>query len=268
MLKNRGSEYSGLSLIELPRGVREKVERPFREKLRGSRQLLKQWIQGDCYVSCSFGKDSMVLLFLALEERKDIPVVFVNTGVDYKETVRFKERMEREWKLNLLELRPEVTFFQVMDRVKQRGRAVDDGAKNSNICCYHLKEKPILLLARRQSFTHCFTGVTAIESRKRAWIAFSHGQQYYVKKQEIIKIHPILYWRPQEIHQFIRDNGIPLNPVYERYGIARTGCQCCTCYKGWREQLSRVNPKLYKIILERYFDQKTLDPFYVKESVC
>lgn len=250
-------KFFGLSLIELPREVRAEVEKPLSEKLEKARQLLKLWLKMKSYVSCSFGKDSMVLLFLALEFRKDVPVVFVNTGVDYQETLAFKTEISRAWNLNLIEVKPKITYFQVMNRVKERGRKLDDGSKNSNICCYHLKEKPILHLTREMGFTHCFTGITAMESRKRAWTACSKGQEYYVKKHEITKIHPILYWQPEEVQQFIREEGIPVNPVYQKYGIPRTGCICCTCYRGWKEQLARVNPKLYKLIMGRYFDQVT-----------
>ena len=78
-----------------------------------------------------------------------------------------------------------------------------------------------------------------------------------MKKSEITKVHPILYWKPGEVSQFIEERGIPVNPVYEKYGLVRTGCMCCTSYRGWRDQLSRINPKLYKIIMERYFNQVT-----------
>jgi phosphoadenosine phosphosulfate reductase len=250
-------KYFGLSLIELPREVRAEVEKPFSEKLEKARQLLRMWIHQKSYVSCSFGKDSMALVFLALEQRKDVPVIYVNTGVDFRETQAFKNEVCRAWNLNLIELKPNITFFQVMDRVKKRGSKLDDGSKSSNICCYHLKEKPLLQITREMGFTHCFTGITAMESRKRAWTACQKGQEYYVKKQEITKIHPLLYWQPWEVQDFIRDQGIPVNPIYAKYGLTRAGCVCCTCYRGWREQMARVNPKLYKIIMERYFDQVT-----------
>lgn len=249
--------FPGLSLAELPYGVIDEVKKPFEEKLKRAKTLMKLWtLPGiKSYLSCSFGKDSMVVLYLALQARKDIPVLFVNTGVDYQETLRFKEKVSQEWSLNLFEIKPKITFFQVMNRVKERGRKLDDGSKDTNICCYHLKEKPILHFTREHKFTHCFTGLTAMESRKRAWTACSKGQEYYVKKHEIWKIHPILYWTPDEVAAFIKSQGIPVNPVYEKYGLNRTGCMCCTCYRGWRDQLARVNPKLYKIIMERYFDQ-------------
>lgn len=167
------------------------------------------------------------------------------------------EKLERA--IQLLKLWAHQKSYVSCSRVKEKGRKVDDGSKDSNICCYHLKEKPILKLTREMGLTHCFTGLTAMESRKRAWMACQKGDEYYVKKQFITKIHPILYWQPQEVHQFIKDLGIPVNPVYEKYRIPRTGCQCCTCYMGWKEQLARINPKLYKIIQERYFGQCLID---------
>lgn len=247
-------------MIELPRQVRAEVEKPFEEKLERARQLLNLWSHVNSYISCSFGKDSMIILFLALQVRKDFPVVYVDTGVDFPETRVFKEKIRKEWNLNLFEVKPKITFFDVMNRVKARGGRMDDGSKKSNICCYHLKEKPLLKFTRIQGFTHAITGITAMESRKRTWTACTKGMEYYAKKDKIWKVHPIMFWKPDEVFDFLEENRIPENPVYEKYGLDRTGCMCCTCYKGWREQLSRVNPKLYRIIMERYFNQKILLP--------
>jgi len=250
-------KFFGLSLRELPRQVRAEVRKPLHVKLKKARQLLKLYAHTKAYVSCSFGKDSMVVLFLALQERKDIPVVLCNTGIDYKETLRFKDRIVKEWDLNYVELHPETTYFKVMDRVKAQGKKLDDGSKKSNVCCYHLKEKPFRKFTRANDFLINFTGVTAQESRKRAWVACQKGQEYFVRSQSITKVHPILYWQPHEVENFIEEMGIPRNPVYEKYDLVRTGCICCTCYRGWREVLSRTHPKLYKMIMSRYFDQVT-----------
>jgi 3'-phosphoadenosine 5'-phosphosulfate sulfotransferase (PAPS reductase)/FAD synthetase len=197
-------------------------------------------------------------MWMALQIKKDFPVLYVNTGVDFPETVEFKTRIHRKWDLNLYEVKPETNFFKVMDRAKAKSGGIDDGSKASNICCYWLKEKPVLKFHREYGFTHCFTGITALESRKRAWTACQKGMEYYAKKNEIWKVHPIIYWSPSEVHAFIRTYEIPVNPIYEKYDLQRSGCVPCTCYRGWREQLARVNPKLYKIVMERYFNQQIL----------
>jgi 3'-phosphoadenosine 5'-phosphosulfate sulfotransferase (PAPS reductase)/FAD synthetase len=144
-----------------------------------------------------------------------------------------------------------------MDMAKKKHVRIDDGSKRSNVCCYHLKEKPLRLLHRRLGFTHCFTGLTAMESRRRMFTACQFGMEYYAKKDEITKVHPIMFWTPEEVQSFLNENEVPVTPIYEKYGMMRTGCLPCVCYIGWKEQLSRINPRLYKMVMKRYFDQQT-----------
>jgi phosphoadenosine phosphosulfate reductase len=54
-------------------------------------------------LACSFGKDSMVVLHLALQLKRDIPVFTIMTPFKPNETFRYKERITRLWKLDLKE---------------------------------------------------------------------------------------------------------------------------------------------------------------------
>jgi len=45
------------------------------------------------YVSCSFGKDSLTILYLARQIKPDIKVVHANTGVQYPDTEEFKKKI-------------------------------------------------------------------------------------------------------------------------------------------------------------------------------
>ena len=45
--------------------------------------------------------------------------------------------------------------------------------------------------------------------------------------------------------------------------LKRMGCLPCTAHKGWRAQLAKINPKMYRFIQENYFHQ-TLLPTSVK----
>ncbi|GAI80346.1 unnamed protein product [marine sediment metagenome] len=51
-----------------------------------------------------------------------------------------------------------------------------------------------------------------------------------------------------------------------KYKIKRLGCVPCTSYKIWREQLPRMNFKLYEIISERYFNQPLITGFMEPEK--
>jgi phosphoadenosine phosphosulfate reductase len=62
-------------------------------------------------VACSFGKDSMVVLYMALRVNPDIKVIFNNSGVEFPETIRIKNRLKSDWNLNLIETKPDKTFL-------------------------------------------------------------------------------------------------------------------------------------------------------------
>ena len=69
-------------------------------------------------VSSSFGKDSVVLMHLVHSFDKSVPIVFTNTGVCFRETIEYKKMLVKEWDLNLFELMPEKTFWEI---VKEHG---------------------------------------------------------------------------------------------------------------------------------------------------
>ncbi|MEM3466024.1 MAG: phosphoadenosine phosphosulfate reductase family protein [Candidatus Jordarchaeales archaeon] len=249
--------YGGLKPSQLLSEVKAEVERPFEEKLERAVGLIRLFADRDACVACSFGKDSLAVLWLCLQENPNIPVVFNNTGVEYFETLEFKEQLARDWRLNLIETKPETSYWQVMESLKGR---IDDGRKWVNKCCYELKEKPFKRVVREYGFKFCFTGLTALESRARMWVACERGMQYYSRKDGVTKVHPILYWTPEEVWRFTREKGIPVNPAYAKYGLNRIGCVPCTSHRGWRAQLAKVNPAIYKHVMERYFKQRLLMP--------
>jgi len=248
-----------MKVRQLIPSVRREVEKPFSEKLRHARQLIRMFANRNACVSCSFGKDSTTVLWLALQENPRIPVVYNNTGIEYAETLALKEQLKTIWNLNLIETKPETTFWQVMEKIQKTHAILDDGKKHSNQCCHALKHAPFRKIVKSYGFTHTFTGLTALESRHRMFTACEHGMEYYSRKDGLWKIHPILYWTPEEVWNFIARVQIPRNQAYQKYNVERIGCLPCTSHSQWREQLARVNPKMYRFMQEHYFHQKLLE---------
>jgi len=245
-----------MKVSQLLPSIRYEVEKPMEEKLRRAKELVHIFgglARDKAAISCSFGKDSMVVLHLCLEEFPNIAVIFNNTGVQYRETHKFKERMREEWNLNLIETKPLKSFWQV---AKEYG--LPDGRKKSDRCCDYLKEMPYRKVVKEYGFKVCFTGITVLESRLRMFTACQRGQEYFSKKDGLTKIHPIMFWRPEEVLEFSRRVQIPVNPAYEKYSIDRLGCVPCTSHKYWREQMVKTNPRMYEFIQERFFGQKLL----------
>lgn len=97
-----------MKVSQLVPSVRVEVEKPFEEKLRRAKELIHIFggLAGDkACVSCSFGKDSMVVLWLCRQEFKNIAVIFNNTGVQFRETYAFRDRILSEWDLNFIAIR-------------------------------------------------------------------------------------------------------------------------------------------------------------------
>ena len=95
-----------------------RVKASFKDKINYTRKLIRRAYDEfgkKLSVSCSFGKDSIVVLYFAREVYPDIPVLWANTGVEFPETVRFAKKIAEEWNLNLIECKPIKTFWQCVE---------------------------------------------------------------------------------------------------------------------------------------------------------
>lgn len=63
--------------------------------------------KGDVCLTCSFQAEDVLLVKLAIGIDAQIPVLFLETGYHFAETYAYRDRMAREWKLNLINLLPE-----------------------------------------------------------------------------------------------------------------------------------------------------------------
>ena len=249
----------------------------FEEKLKYTKSLIKKAYMefGDkLSVSCSFGKDSLIVLYLAREIYQDIYVLWANTGVEFPETVRFARKIAEEWNLNLIECKPVKTFWQC---VKEYGfpwpRKVrmknSEKAPGTPRCCYYMKELPMRKAVEEFGIEATMDGITWDESYNRKWAIIKHGDWLYVKKKGYWFIHPIAYWNTSEVWRFIEENSLPVNPLYEK--IERIGCMTCTAHFGWEKQMATVSPKLYRFIMRKMREMKDpratflIDDFIIKE---
>ena len=201
-----------------------------------------------CAVACSFGKDSVVVLDLIRRIHPDILVEFTNTGVEFPETIKFKNRLVREWNLNFLEAKSdEWTFWTLIDKYGWPPLRYDGKHGTRDIkCCYYLKEIPAFKALKARGIELVFTGITAGESRNRMMLERRCGDYYFAKTQGLWKCHPIMSWSRTEVWSYIRENGIPYNPFYDRFPEQRVGCLPCTGHIGWEEKMAKAFPKMYR----------------------
>ncbi len=230
--------------------------------------LIKQSIKkhGDnIVVACSFGKDNLVVLHMALKYNPNIKVIFENTGVEFPETIKFKDKIKKLWSLNLYETKPLKTFWEC---IKEYGIPTmrKQGGKGSNApkCCHYLKEKPSSILQKKLKIQAVITGLQACESRSRGLIAMRYdnkkapymskdniefcSQRWFTKSTEIWNYHPIMLWSTKQVWNYIKENNLPINEVYTKWkGLyKRCGCLPCTAYLDWEKKLGKSHPQLYR----------------------
>lgn len=90
---------------------------PLDLKVRRTEQRIKEWVDeygtDGVYISFSGGKDSTVLLDIVRNRLgyADIPAVFINTGLEYPEIVKFVQSKD-----NVVMLKPSMNFKQVLKK--------------------------------------------------------------------------------------------------------------------------------------------------------
>src|ERR1700739_1214376 len=71
--------------------------------------------QNDVCLTCSFQAEDVLLTRLAQELDPNIPVLFLDTGYHFRETYEYRDRIARDWRLNLINLLPEKTVAEQAD---------------------------------------------------------------------------------------------------------------------------------------------------------
>lgn len=217
--------------------------------------------KGHIAVACSFGKDSIVVLHMALTFDPCIPVIFCNTGVEFPETIRYKNDLKDRWGLNLIETKPIKGFWQCAKEYGLPGIRGRNKGSNVPQCCQYCKEKPAERAYKDHGIMAVITGITAEESRQRRLLIKRYdnkggeydgirlcGQRYYASTSGLWKYHPIAYWSESDVWNYFQEHDIPINEVYTKWGgiYKRCGCLPCTAYSSWEERLPKSHPKLYQ----------------------
>lgn len=236
------------------------------QKIDHSLGVIDQFIarmDGKVYLSFSGGKDSTVLLHLCEIIKPDIKCVFVNTGCESVDVVRFVEKMKAAHNIEVI--RPKLTPRQVWAKYgfplvsKDQAFKIDRVRKNPNsasaqkymrdsnqftiskcfrylcdtekckyhtsaVCCNKLKKDPCKRY-EHESGLRPIVATMASESMLRETDYLRVGQcNKFDQGHE--KSKPLSIWMEEDIWQFIRENNIEIAEIYAK-GVDRTGCVGC-----------------------------------------
>jgi phosphoadenosine phosphosulfate reductase len=172
-------------------------------------------------VGTSFQGAGLVMLHLAKQAGIRFPVFTLDTGLLFPETLALKRRLEEFLGYQIEALEPDLT-------VEEQAAAYGPELWNSqpDLCCTARKVMP---LRDRLSDLDCWiTGLRREQSDARGG---TEVVELYVfdenSDREIVKLNPMARWSRQAVWDYIREHGIPYNPLHDR-GYRSIGCWPCT----------------------------------------
>jgi len=217
-------------------------------------------------VACSWGKDSIVLLHLVRNFCPNILVSFHNTGVEYPQSLAYRDQMLKEWNITqYVESKPIKSFWAC---VKEYGyphfrETAWQGKTRTPKCCWFLKEKPAIDFHREYQIDCEFVGLQASESMVRRLSFFREGEAFDSKRYKCRIVRPLMIWTNKDIWEYHRVFNIPKNPLYDL--MPRNGCMPCTGFRHWKEVMVKANPRLYEFV-SKEIGEPTLNCFEREEK--
>jgi sulfate adenylyltransferase subunit 2 len=191
----------------------------------------------------SMGKDSTTLLWLcrkAFLGRIPFPVIHIDTGFKFPQMYKFRDKIVKEWIINLI----------VAKNIQAIKQGVNPEKSGRFQCCTKLKTEALKECLKKYAFDAIFLAIRRDEHGIRAkeryfsprdkefhWDYKNQPPELWdlfkvIFKEKIhYRIHPLLHWGELDIWEYIKQEKIPVNPLYfsrkgKRY--RSLGCMPCT----------------------------------------
>jgi phosphoadenosine phosphosulfate reductase len=185
---------------------------------RDARSLLKLAIEeiflGRIALVSSFGAESAVLLHMLAEIDRTVPVVFLDTGRLFAETLVY--RTELSERLGLTDVR---TFAPDPERLAAKDPHRALWMTNPDLCCYIRKTEP--LQRALAGFDAWLTGRKRFQNATRAELPVFEADGTR------IKVNPLAGWSPTELKAYAVRHDLPEHPLVAK-GYPSIGCVPCT----------------------------------------
>ncbi len=202
------------------------------EKLSADRILRWAWntYHPRVAASSSLQTQSVVLLHLISRTCPRMPIIFIDTGFHFPETLEFRDELRRRLGLNLL-------VFRAMS---EKSRSFEqDGEmlyrRDPDLCCYLNKVKPMETAISKLGLKALISGIRSEQTPHRKTLRVIES-----RSDDVLRIHPLLSWSREQLWEYIGKHELPSHPLFSR-GYLSIGCGPCTrpVLKGEDERAGR-----------------------------
>jgi len=175
--------------------------------------ILREWMSELTYVS-SFGAESAVMLALIADVDPDLPIVFLETGMHFPQTLDYKEELiERLGLTNVRDI-PPAEDERLAEDPKNTLWKTDPDA-----CCSLRKVRP--LEPALEGFDAWITGRKRFHGGARMSLpVFEHAAGRF-------KVNPLAGWTQEDVQAYFKRRELPRHPLTAQ-GYPSVGCWPCT----------------------------------------
>lgn len=167
---------------------------------------------GRVALSASFGGGGVVLAHMLSRIDARVPVLFLDTGLHFPETIAFKNAFAQRYGLRVIDLAatpgsaPPALYRSDPDR-----------------CCRIRKVEPM-----RRALADYDVWIAALR-RDQAELRRSveELEQHEIDGRLILKVMPLAHWSRADVAAYLRANDVPSHPLLEQ-GYTSIGCWPCT----------------------------------------
>jgi len=191
-----------------------------KERASGVRTFLREHLEGaqNVCVTSSFQTEDVVVLHMVRDILPNVPVLFLETGYHFPETLAYRDQIANEWNLNLVNVLPEITVEEQESKFGILHQTAPDR------CCGLRKVEP--LFRALSDYSVWVTGLRRQQSKSRANL---QAEETFTlpSGQQLNKLSPLAEWTTRDVGLYAELHQIPLLPLYEQ-GYTSIGCAPCT----------------------------------------
>ena len=175
---------------------------------------IREEFPGRIAVVSSFGAESAVLLHLISHIDKSTPVIFLDTGKHFAQTLSYRKKLARQLGLtDVRDLRPR------SEALNERDPHGDLWDRDADACCALRKVEPL---------TDALSGFDAwITGRKQFHGGGRVGLPAFEANATHIKVNPLIRWTKGDVAAHTAANHLPAHPLVAQ-GYPSIGCWPCT----------------------------------------
>ena len=168
----------------------------------------------DLCLTSSFQTQSVPLLYLVSKIIPETPILFLDTGFHFSETLAFRDQLIDQFGLNVINIETGMGH----DHFKFKYGNLYE--VDPDLCCHINKTEP--LQKELEKYKAWIAGVRGDQTENR-----SNLEVVNELENGIVKICPIINWTSKELWTFHNQNNLPSHPLFSK-GYMSVGCAPCT----------------------------------------